>query len=88
MQLARLLDWEEAHVTFDTAVEGIAAAEQGSVAAGFEHTPWQLLEHMRIAQHDLLDFCVNPRYVHGLQWPEDYWPASAAPPARSRAHSG
>ena len=79
-QLVRLLDWEEAHVGFDKAVEGILADQQGARAAGFEHTPWQLLEHMRIAQKDILDFCVNSHYVHALKWPEDYWPQSSAPP--------
>jgi uncharacterized damage-inducible protein DinB len=78
--LVRLLDWEEAHVGFDKAVDGISAAHRGSGAAGFEHTPWQLVEHMRIAQKDLLDFCVNARYAHALRWPEDYWPKSPAPP--------
>jgi uncharacterized damage-inducible protein DinB len=79
-QLVRLLDWEEAHIGFDKAVDGIPADQRGSRIAGFEHTPWQLLEHMRVAQKDLLDFCVNARYVHALTWPEDYWPQSPAPP--------
>jgi hypothetical protein len=78
--LVRLLDWEDAHVGFDKAVAGIPAVKRGSRVAGFEHTPWQLLEHMRLAQKDLLDFCVNSRYVHALQWPQDYWPPSPAPP--------
>jgi uncharacterized damage-inducible protein DinB len=81
MQLVRLLDWEEAHVGFDGAVDGIPADRRGSHAAGFEHSPWQLLEHMRVAQKDLLDFSVNPQYVHSLKWPEDYWPQSPAPPS-------
>jgi hypothetical protein len=78
--MARLLDWEEAHVGFDKAVEGIPANQRGSHAADFEHTPWQLLEHMRVAQKDILDFCTNSKYVHSLKWPEDYWPQSPAPP--------
>ena len=79
VQLARLLDWEEAHVGFDKAVDGIPADRRGSHAAGFEHTPWQLLEHMRVAQKDLIDFCINPEYVHSLKWPEDYWPQGPGP---------
>jgi uncharacterized damage-inducible protein DinB len=79
-QLARLLDWEEAHVSFEKGVDGIPADRRGSHAAGFEHTPWQLLEHLRIAQKDLLDFCVNSQYVHTLKWPQEYWPPTAAPP--------
>lgn len=79
-QLERLLEWEEAHVGFDKAIDGVPADKRGARVAGFEHTPWQTLEHMRIAQKDLLDFCVNARYVHALKWPEDYWPQSSAPP--------
>jgi uncharacterized damage-inducible protein DinB len=78
-QLVRLLDWEEAHVGFDKAIDGIPASRRGSQAAGFEHTLWQLLEHMRLAQKDIIDFCVNVQYVHALKWPEDYWPRSPAP---------
>jgi len=79
-QLARLLDWEEAHVGFDKAVAGIPAAMRGAQVAGFEHSPWQLVEHLRLAQQDLLDFAVNPQYVHALKWPDDYWPKDPAPP--------
>jgi uncharacterized damage-inducible protein DinB len=79
-QLARFLEWEEGHVGFDKAVDGIPEDRRGSPAAGFEHTPWQLLEHIRLAQKDLLDFCINPQYVHALKWPEEYWPESPAPP--------
>ena len=78
-QLARILDWQEAHVNFDDAITGIPAAKRGARAAGFEHSPWELLEHMRIAQKDILDFCVNRKYVHDLKGPDDYWPASPAP---------
>jgi hypothetical protein len=77
--LIRLLDWEEAHVGFDQAVDGIPVDKRGSRAAGFEHSPWQLLEHMRLAQEDILDFCVNPDYTHTLKWPDDYWPGAVPP---------
>ena len=80
-QLVRILDWEEAHVGFDKAVDGIPDDVRGAMAPGFEHSPWQLLEHMRLAQEDILDFCVNPKYVHTLTWPDDYWPKSPAPPS-------
>jgi len=79
--LARLLNWEEAHVGFDKAVAGIPPDQRGARAAGFEHSPWQLLEHIRIAQDDILDFCVNARYEHTRQWPDDYWPKDPAPPS-------
>jgi uncharacterized damage-inducible protein DinB len=73
--LVRLLDWEEAHVGFDKAIDGIPAAARGGRPAGFEHSPWQLLEHMRLAQDDILDFCLNASYEHTMKWPDDYWPA-------------
>src|SRR5688572_4687969 len=63
-QLARALDWDEAHVGLDKAVEGVPADKRGARPAGFDHSAWQLLEHMRIAQEDILDFCVNAKYVH------------------------
>ena len=79
--LVRLLDWEEAHVGFDKAVTGIPADKRGTCPAGFEHSPWQLLEHIRIAQDDILEFCVNAKYKHGMTWPDDYWPKEPAPPS-------
>ena len=80
-QLVRLLDWEEAHVGFDKTVLGVPVGLRGARAAGFEHSPWQLLEHMRLAQNDLLDFCLNARYEQVLAWPDDYWPPSPVPPS-------
>jgi uncharacterized damage-inducible protein DinB len=77
--LVRLLDWDEAHAGFDKAVAGLAAGKRGACAQGFEHSPWQLLEHLRIAQSDILDFCVNPSYVHSRTWPDDYWPKRPEP---------
>lgn len=82
-QLMRLLDWEEAHVGFDKAVDGVPADRRGSLAPGFEHSVWQLLEHMRLAQKDILDFCVNTQYVHTLKWPDDYWPRNPVPPGET-----
>lgn len=82
--LVRLLDWEDAHVGFDKAIDGIPADQRGARPAGFEHSPWQLLEHIRIAQEDILDFCVNANYEHRMTWPDDYWPKKPAP-ANARA---
>ena len=79
-QLVRVLAWEEAHVGFDKAIAGIPPDKRGARATGFEHSPWQLLEHMRLAQDDILDFCINARYEHTMAWPDDYWPADPAPP--------
>ena len=79
--LVRVLDWGEAHVGFDKAVDGIPPEKWGALASGFEHSPWQLLEHMRIAQDDILDFCVNASYEHRMAWPDDYWPKMPNPPS-------
>jgi uncharacterized damage-inducible protein DinB len=78
--LVRALDWQEAHVPFDKAVEGILAEKRGERPAGFDHSAWQLVEHLRLAQADILDFCVNPAYEHRMTWPDDYWPTQPAPP--------
>ena len=78
--LARLLAWEDAHVTFDAAVAGIAVAHRGATPKGLPHSPWQLVEHLRRAQHDIFEFCVNPDYEE-QRWPDDYWPPSPAPPS-------
>jgi hypothetical protein len=79
--LIRLLGWEEAHASFDTAVKGVPVAQRGVTPRGFEHSLWQLVEHLRLAQKDLLDFAVNPAYEHTLAWPDDYWPADPRPPS-------
>ena len=79
-QLHRLLDWEDSHVGFDTAIADIPAEFQGRQPEGVPYSPWQLLEHLRRAQGDILEFCRNPKYKE-LKWPEDYWPTSPAPPS-------
>ena len=63
------------------AVDGIPPGKRGARAAGFDHSPWELLEHIRIAQEDILDFCVNRTYEHTMKWPDDYWPKDPAPPS-------
>jgi len=77
--LVRVLDWEDAHVSFDRALEGVPPETRGARAAGFEHSLWQLVEHIRLAQDDILDFCLNPAYEHTMAWPDDYWPADPRP---------
>jgi hypothetical protein len=82
-QLAKLLDWHEAHADFDSAVAGVPFDKQGEVPEGAPHSLWQLLEHLRIAQQDILEFCVDPNYNEqhkDVTWPDDYWPATPAPP--------
>jgi uncharacterized damage-inducible protein DinB len=79
--LARLLAWEDAHVGFDEAVANIPAELRGKRPRGAQSL-WELVEHLRITQHDILDFCLNPEYRE-RQWPDDYWPPSPAPPSAS-----
>ena len=79
-QLARFLDWQEAHATFDAAVDGFPEALRGRKPEGLPYSPWMLLEHIRLAQKDILDFCVAPEY-HELEWPRDYWPVDPEPPS-------
>lgn len=74
--LARQLDWGEAHVGFERALAGFPRELQGVIPPGFAHSGWQLLEHMRRAQADILDFCVNPDYVYPSSL-EEYWPEVA-----------
>jgi uncharacterized damage-inducible protein DinB len=80
-QLARFLHWEDAHVGFEKSVAGLPAGARGTRPPGFEHSVWDLLEHIRIAQDDILDFCVNAKYEHTMAWPDDYWPKTPAPPS-------
>lgn len=78
-QLVRLLAWEDAHVSFDAAVANLDPAMRGTRPSGLPYSPWQLLEHLRLTQEDILDFCRNPGYRE-RRWPDDYWPASPDPP--------
>jgi hypothetical protein len=79
--LSRALDWPEAHLTFDKVIADFPTDRRGLRPPASSHSPWELLEHMRIAQNDLLDFCVNGNYTHALNWPDDYWPREPAPPS-------
>jgi hypothetical protein len=85
-QLARLLSWEDAHVGFDAAVAGLAPGLRGKAPAGLPYSPWQIIEHLRITQHDILDFCINPDYEE-LSWPDHHWPRSASPPSEVAWHN-
>jgi hypothetical protein len=78
--IARLLDWEDAHAGFEKVITGVPPALRGQVPNGLPYSPWQLLEHIRLTQHDILEFCRNPDYEE-LDWPADYWPKSPSPPS-------
>jgi len=76
--LIELLDGGHAHASFDAAIKGIPAEKRGVRPRGCPHSPWELLEHLRIAQNDILRFSRDPDYVSPA-WPEGYWPAAPAP---------
>ncbi len=77
-QVVYLLKGGGAHVQFMDALEGFPAGKRGTYAQGLPHTGWQLLEHVRIAQWDILEFSRNPKHV-SPEFPEGYWPKTPAP---------
>jgi hypothetical protein len=77
--LVYLLQGGGAHLNFDAAIAGLPAELRGAKAPGVPHTPWRLLEHLRICQWDILEFSRNPRHV-SPPFPDGYWPAGDAPP--------
>ena len=76
--LVEVLTGGHAHATFEQAVKNLPVELRGKVPKGGEHSPWQLLEHLRLAQWDILDFSRNPKY-QAMKWPDDYWPKEKAP---------
>jgi len=77
--VASALTWEQAHASLDHAVKGLSPALRGTRPPNYPHSAWELLDHIRRTQRDLLEFCANPRY-HEPKWPEDYWIGSPEPP--------
>jgi uncharacterized damage-inducible protein DinB len=77
-QLALAVAWHSAHVEFDDAVTRLAPALRGRRVRGFPHSVWELVEHIRRAQRDILDFCRSATYA-APTWPDDYWPDTRAP---------
>src|SRR5450432_4858609 len=78
--LASLLNMKGAHVNLVAAVADFPVAMRGAKPLGAPHTAWQLLEHMRLAQEDILEFSRNPKYQE-KKFPDDYWPSTEAPPS-------
>jgi hypothetical protein len=76
--LAELLNGGNAHLTIADAVADFPAEKRGAYASGLEHTAWQLLEHIRIAQWDILEFSRDPKHV-SPDFPEGYWPKTPGP---------
>jgi hypothetical protein len=78
-QLRYLLKGGGAHIGFDDAMGGWPPQFQGVKVRSFPHTAWMLVEHMRLAQRDILEFSRNSKHVSPA-WPAGYWPSSEAPP--------
>ena len=77
--LLYLLRGGGAHLHFDAAVAGLPPTLRGARPPGIPHTPWRLLEHLRLAQWDILEFSRNPKHV-SPEFPAGYWPEGDAPP--------
>ena len=80
--LLYLLRGGGAHASFDQAFARFPAKLRGVTAPGASHTAWQILEHLRLAQWDILEFSRNPKHV-SPKFPEGYWPRTAAPPDKT-----
>ncbi|TMQ32587.1 MAG: DinB family protein [Planctomycetota bacterium] len=77
--LLYLLKGGGAHLDFKTALADLPSKLRAAKPAGVPHSPWRLLEHMRLAQWDIVEFCRNPKHV-SPKFPEGYWPVGDAPP--------
>jgi hypothetical protein len=77
--LLSLLTGGNAHADFEAAIKDFPAALRGKRPKGAEHSAWELVEHLRIAQRDILEFSRNPAHK-SPDWPGGYWPATPAPP--------
>lgn len=78
--LVDLLKGGNAHARFDEIIAGVPQKLRGQKPPGFPHSPWMLLEHLRIAQRDILEFSRKKNHA-SPKWPEGYWPRTEAPPS-------
>lgn len=78
--LQKVLNWGDAHADWKSALAGIPAKARGAKPKGAPYSVWELLEHARLAQLDILEFCRNPKYA-SPEWPSGYWPKTSAPPS-------
>lgn len=78
--LLELLTGGHAHATFEDAIKGLPPKLQGAKPENFPHSPWMILEHLRIAQWDILEFSRNQKH-ESPKWPEGHWPKTEAPPS-------
>ena len=77
--LLELLGGDHAHLNFEKATDGISVELRGAKPLGLPFTPWRLIEHMRIAQWDILQFSIDPHHI-SPEFPNGYWPQGDVPP--------
>jgi len=80
--LVDLLEGGGAHLDFQTAIAGLPVELRGAKVTGSPHTPWRLLEHLRLCQWDILEFSRDPQHV-SPSFPDGYWPADDGPPSEA-----
>ena len=85
--LLELLAGGSAHAKFEDAVKDLPAGLRGAKPEKFPHSPWMLLEHLRLAQWDILEFSRNAKHV-SPKWPEGYWPKTEGPPNQTAWNKG
>jgi uncharacterized damage-inducible protein DinB len=78
--LQKALTGHEAHTDWRKALAGLPAAQRGAKPPGAPHSAWELVEHVRIAQWDILEFCRNAKH-ESPDWPSGYWPERPSPPS-------
>lgn len=76
--LLEMLEGKSAHLDLEAALEGMPVGRVGERPEGVEHSVWELVEHLRRALHDLVEFSRDPDY-ESPPWPEGYWPQAASP---------
>jgi uncharacterized damage-inducible protein DinB len=90
-QLNKLFEGKQAHASFEKAVEGFPVALRGTVPDNLPYSAWQIVEHIRIAQRDILDFSRNSDGTGGpykpRKWPDTYWPKDPTPPDANSWHN-
>lgn len=79
--LVGAVEGKASHIDFDSAMSDFPADQLGAKPHSAPHSAWELLEHLRIAQRDILDFSRDPDNYKEKKWPDDYWPQGSAPPS-------
>ena len=77
--IKKMIAGQDAHVDFEKAVADFPEDKRGARPEGARHSAWEILEHMRIAQSDILEFSRNPNH-ESPEWPDGYWPQEESPP--------